>query len=409
MKFGHGGCMNKPYIICVEDEIEVRDAVVNDLRFEFRKNFNIEACESAEEALELTKELDSKGEEIFAYVADHVMPGTKGIPFLSKINKIHPKSKKILLTAARAEKNDLIEAINNMALDKYIDKPWKKEELYSIIDVLNMQYKLSLSPKLRLGDRDLIIKEAETQHELVKAFELRYAIYVEDPAVRYLLPEQVEAAKKEAGEFVDKKIINPIWDVSELEKIAKLEYDKYDLKPSTKHIVGMKKGECVGYVRLVEGDTIGVPIEKGFSIEEERNKNRRIREASRYVINREYRASDLRVDLWHLVYQLSIAGNDLYCTSTPHMERYYKKMGFVPIGNPKEGGVSKDYNLRGEWKPMHLDMAYVMRNYKNMPDVNNAIIEMITRVDAPIIKIEFGDKSRLSKMFLKIKYMLGKK
>jgi hypothetical protein len=34
---------------------------------------------------------------------------------------------------------------------------------------------------------------------------------------------------------------------------------------------------------------------------------------------------------------------------------------------------------------------------------------MITRVDAPIIKIEFGDKSRLSKMFLKIKYMLGKK
>lgn len=132
--------MDKLYIICVEDQRDVLDAVINDLTF-FGKAFKVEACESSEEAKELIEEIDAQGDFIALVISDHVMPGTSGVDFLIEINNDDRfrNTKKMLLTGL-ATHEDTIKAINKAAIDHYISKPWTKEKLVSSAKTLMTEF-----------------------------------------------------------------------------------------------------------------------------------------------------------------------------------------------------------------------------------------------------------------------------
>jgi response regulator RpfG family c-di-GMP phosphodiesterase len=68
------------------------------------------------------------------FVCDHIMPNENGVDFLVEMQKdeITKKSKKILLTG-QAGLEATVKAINEAELNNYISKPWKKEELLSIV------------------------------------------------------------------------------------------------------------------------------------------------------------------------------------------------------------------------------------------------------------------------------------
>jgi two-component system chemotaxis response regulator CheY len=121
--------MDRIYILCLEDQREVLSAIAEDLA-EFDEIGIVEECESAEEAAELLNAIDSQGDYLAVVVSDHVMPGQTGVDFLTelKADARFPHTRKMLLTGL-ATHQDTIRAINQAAVDRYLEKPWTKAQL----------------------------------------------------------------------------------------------------------------------------------------------------------------------------------------------------------------------------------------------------------------------------------------
>lgn len=134
--------MEKIYIICVEDQPEVLNAVIKDLE-SFEDLFLVEGCESAIEAEELLEDIDADGDFVGLLICDHVMPDKTGVDFLIEVNDddrfLH--TKKLLLTGL-ATHEDTINAINNAAIDRFIEKPWQPEMLNKYVRILLTQFVL---------------------------------------------------------------------------------------------------------------------------------------------------------------------------------------------------------------------------------------------------------------------------
>lgn len=132
----------KIYILVVEDEPEVLDAIVRDVT-EFEKLFPIEMADTAEESREIIQEIVAEGDEIGLILCDHVLPGQNGVELLVEMQKEPDtrKTKKVLITG-QAGLEETVRAVNDADLKHYIAKPWKKEELVSISRKLLTDYVL---------------------------------------------------------------------------------------------------------------------------------------------------------------------------------------------------------------------------------------------------------------------------
>ncbi len=121
------------YILVVEDELEVMDALVNDLEH-FEEHFPVESANSAEEAQSVVEDIYAAGNEVGLILCDHVMPGKNGVDFLIELqSQMEKKTAKKVLVTGQAGLDDTIQAINNAHLDHYIAKPWTKEQLEEVV------------------------------------------------------------------------------------------------------------------------------------------------------------------------------------------------------------------------------------------------------------------------------------
>ncbi len=125
--------MNRVTILCVEDEPEVRDALIRDLS-PFAAVFRVEAAEDAEDALQVVRECTDAGDPIGLVLCDHMLPGTLGADLLVEL-KSKPESasaRKVLVTG-QAGLEDTIKAVNDADLDHYIAKPWTRDALHAVV------------------------------------------------------------------------------------------------------------------------------------------------------------------------------------------------------------------------------------------------------------------------------------
>lgn len=132
--------MDKLNIICVDDEREVLNAVLKDLS-PLDAYFQVEGCESADEALALIDELDAAGEYVALLISDHVMPGKTGVELLTEVSQDvrFAQTKKVLLTG-QATHQDTIAAINQARIESYFEKPWQAEALLARARSLVTEY-----------------------------------------------------------------------------------------------------------------------------------------------------------------------------------------------------------------------------------------------------------------------------
>lgn len=119
----------KQTILCVDDEKIVLDSLKLQLKNSFGWQYEIEIAESGLEALEIIDEIyNDYGAPPSVLICDQIMPFMKGDQLLTAVKAKFPKILCILLTG-QADLNDVVRAINNAGLYRYIAKPWDKEDL----------------------------------------------------------------------------------------------------------------------------------------------------------------------------------------------------------------------------------------------------------------------------------------
>jgi thioredoxin reductase (NADPH) len=136
---GAGGAAppRRPAILAVDDEPAVLAAVARDLRRGFGERFRILRAGSGAEALDVLGELRTRGDQVAMLIADQRMPGMPGTQYLVEARKLVPDAKRVLLTAY-ADTEAAIAAINDVALDYYLLKPWDppEEQLFPVVEDL---------------------------------------------------------------------------------------------------------------------------------------------------------------------------------------------------------------------------------------------------------------------------------
>ena len=127
----------RPVILAVDDDPSVLAAVSRDLRRGFGERFRIMRAPSGAEALEILRQLRTRGDQVALLIADQRMPGMAGTEFLTHAREVVPDAKRVLLTAY-ADTNAAIAAINEVALDYYLLKPWDppEEQLFPVLEDL---------------------------------------------------------------------------------------------------------------------------------------------------------------------------------------------------------------------------------------------------------------------------------
>lgn len=127
-------------ILCIEDESEVREALVRDLA-PFRSTFRIESAEDTADAKAVIHEALSRDDRIGLILCDHMLPGQRGVDFLIELHA-RPEThatRKVLLTG-QAGLEDTVRAVNQAGLQHYIAKPWTPGDLESVVKTQLTEY-----------------------------------------------------------------------------------------------------------------------------------------------------------------------------------------------------------------------------------------------------------------------------
>jgi two-component system phosphate regulon response regulator PhoB len=125
--------MNSLVILCVEDETEVRNALVRDLG-PFAAVFRIEEAEDAADARDAVSQCLDSGAQLALVLCDHLLPGETGVSFLVALNTdLKTRSARKVLVTGQAGLEDTVKAVNEAGLDHYIAKPWSREDLHEVV------------------------------------------------------------------------------------------------------------------------------------------------------------------------------------------------------------------------------------------------------------------------------------
>ncbi len=112
-------------------------AIERDLRRRYAERYRVLRADSGASALDLVRQLKLRGQPLAIAVADQRMPGMSGVELLEATRELYPEAKRVLLTAY-ADTDAAIRAINDLALDYYLLKPWDPpdEQPYPVVDDL---------------------------------------------------------------------------------------------------------------------------------------------------------------------------------------------------------------------------------------------------------------------------------
>jgi len=148
----------KARVVIVDDE----EMVITSVRayLELETEFEIHGFTEPEQAV---KHMESHVVDIA--VSDYLMPRMSGIQFLTRAKQIQPEASRVLLTG-HADKQSAIQAINEVGLYQYVEKPWENAQLLLII-----QNGIERSKLLReLREK---VSELDTAHSSLKNVQKR--------------------------------------------------------------------------------------------------------------------------------------------------------------------------------------------------------------------------------------------
>ena len=153
----------EPTVVLVDDEEMVLTSLNAYLTLE--TDYNVESFTDVDEALVFVKE-----KPVDVIISDYLMPRMNGIQFLGQAKELQPETSRILLTG-HADKQSAIEAINEVGLFQYIEKPWDNAALMLVIRNGSERTNLLRSLRAKIQQLDEAHSSLKTtQSELIRAF-----------------------------------------------------------------------------------------------------------------------------------------------------------------------------------------------------------------------------------------------
>ena len=117
-------------ILVVDDERDVAEALQGLLETSLAQQAQIRVAMSAEDASKALRE-----QHFDLVVCDFKLPGRTGVEFLRETRERSPATRRILMTAY-ADLTVAVEAINEAAVDSFIQKPFEPEEVVAKVEGL---------------------------------------------------------------------------------------------------------------------------------------------------------------------------------------------------------------------------------------------------------------------------------
>ena len=148
----------KASVLIVDDEEMVITSVRAYLQLE--TDYEIHGFTQPEQAI---KHMENNQVDIA--VSDYLMPRISGIQFLGRAKQLQPEASRVLLTG-HADKHSAIQAINEVGLYQYVEKPWENAQLLLIIQ--NGIERAKLLRELRQK-----VSELDTAHSSLKNVQKR--------------------------------------------------------------------------------------------------------------------------------------------------------------------------------------------------------------------------------------------
>ncbi len=158
--------MARPILLAVDDDVNVLEAVVQDLRREYGAGYRVMRAASGQAALDILAQLKTRQEPVALLISDQRMPGMTGVDFLERARNIHPDARRVLLTAY-ADNEAAIKAINSARIHYYLNKPWDppEEKLYPALNDLLEDWQAGYQPSFE-GLRVIGLRWSPKDHGL---------------------------------------------------------------------------------------------------------------------------------------------------------------------------------------------------------------------------------------------------
>ena len=139
--------MARAILLAVDDDVNVLEAVVQDLRRQYGAEYRVMRAASGQAALDTLTQLKARQEPVALLLSDQRMPGITGVDFLERARALYPEARRVLLTAY-ADTEAAIHAINAARIHYYLNKPWDppEEKLYPVLNDLLEDWKAGYQP-----------------------------------------------------------------------------------------------------------------------------------------------------------------------------------------------------------------------------------------------------------------------
>src|SRR5207244_6671825 len=153
----------KPAIVLVDDEEMILTSIRTLLMLE--ADYDV-ACFTS--PLEAVRHLENNAVDVT--VSDYLMPGMTGIQLLAEAKLRQPEATRVLLTG-HADKASAIQAINEVGLFQYLEKPWDNAQLLLVIQQGVERTELLRQLRQKIAELDTAHSTLkDTQARLLKAF-----------------------------------------------------------------------------------------------------------------------------------------------------------------------------------------------------------------------------------------------
>lgn len=153
----------KPSIVLVDDEEMILTSIRTLLMLE--GDYEVTGFTVPQEA---ARHLEKNTVDVT--VSDYMMPGMTGIQLLAEAKRHQPEATRVLLTG-HADKASAIQAINDVGLFQYLEKPWDNAQLLLVIQQGVERAQLLRELRQKISELDTAHSTLKnTQARLLKAF-----------------------------------------------------------------------------------------------------------------------------------------------------------------------------------------------------------------------------------------------